>query len=580
MKIKTRLTFGVGLLFLMILLLTIIGMWYINALKRDTNNILTANYNSVQYARNMILALDEIQSDPRAVKDFEDNLELQENNETEVGEKEATQELARHFNALLVQPHDTAIRQIIRKNILTMMDLNMQAIVRKSRVASGTAQIAMVWIAVAGALCFIIAFISLINLPGNIADPIRELTESIKQIAAQNYTRRVHIKSNSEFGDLAKSFNIMAEKLEEYSGSSIARLLIEKKRIEALINNMQDPVIGLDENNKILFMNEEALRISGLENENIIGTSIDQIAINNDLIRTLIRDTETMKDNGKKQSEPVKIFANGKESYFEKEVLDIAITSTGDEKKQKAGNVIILRNVTAYKEMDAAKTNFMATVSHEFKTPISSIKMSLQLLKNNRIGGINNEQKDLLNSIEDDINRLLKITGELLNMTQVESGNIQLSVVPADAREILLYAIHSIRKQAEQKHIKLEATYPDYLPEVLADKEKTAWVLINLISNAIRYSYEYSAIYLNLANEEGYINFSVKDTGQGIDPQYKDKIFDRYFRIPGSKEKGTGLGLAISKEFIEAQGGKIDVDSDFGTGSTFTVRLHTTESAH
>ena len=580
MKIKTRLTFGVGLLFLMILLLTIIGMWYINALKRDTNNILTANYNSVQYARNMILALDEIQSDPRAVKDFEDNLELQENNETEVGEKEATQELARHFNALLVQPHDTAIRQIIRKNILTMMDLNMQAIVRKSRVASGTAQIAMVWIAVAGALCFIIAFISLINLPGNIADPIRELTESIKQIAAQNYTRRVHIESNSEFGDLAKSFNIMAEKLEEYSGSSIARLLIEKKRIEALINNMQDPVIGLDENNKILFMNEEALRISGLENENIIGTSIDQIAINNDLIRTLIRDTETMKDNGKKQSEPVKIFANGKESYFEKEVLDIAITSTGDEKKQKAGNVIILRNVTAYKEMDAAKTNFMATVSHEFKTPISSIKMSLQLLKNNRIGGINNEQKDLLNSIEDDINRLLKITGELLNMTQVESGNIQLSVVPADAREILLYAIHSIRKQAEQKHIKLEATYPDYLPEVLADKEKTAWVLINLISNAIRYSYEYSAIYLNLANEEGYINFSVKDTGQGIDPQYKDKIFDRYFRIPGSKEKGTGLGLAISKEFIEAQGGKIDVDSDFGTGSTFTVRLHTTESAY
>lgn len=580
MKIKTRLTFGVGLLFLMILLLTVIGMWYINALKRDTNNILTANYNSVQYARNMILALDEMQSDPHAIKNFEDNLNSQENNETEVGEKEATQELARHFKALLVQPQDTAIRQIIRKNILAVMDLNMQAIARKSRVASGTAQVAMVWIAVAGALCFIIAFILLINLPGNIADPIRELTESIKQIAAQNYTRRVHIENHSEFGDLAKSFNIMAEKLEEYSGSSIARLLMEKKRIEALINNMHDPVIGLDENNKILFMNEEALRISGLENENIIGTGIDHIATSNDLIRTLIRNTETIKDNGKKQREPVKIFANGKESYFEKEVLDIAITSTGDEKKQRAGNVIILRNVTAYKEMDAAKTNFIATVSHEFKTPISSIKMSLQLLKNNRIGETNNEQKDLLNSIEDDINRLLKITGELLNMTQVESGNIQLSVVAADAREILLYAIRSIRKQAEQKHIKLEASYPDHLPEVLADKEKTAWVLINLISNAIRYSYEYSVIYLNLTNEKEYINFSVKDTGQGIDPQYKDKIFDRYFRIPGSKEKGTGLGLAISKEFIEAQGGKIDVDSDFGTGSTFTVRLHTKGSTY
>lgn len=577
MKIKTRLTFGVGLLFLLILLLAILGMWYINALKNDTNNILTANYNSVQYARNMILALDEINSNPKAVKKFEDNLNLQENNETEVGEKEATNELATNFKTLLTDPADTAIRQIIRKNILTVMDLNMQAIVRKSKVASGTAQTATVWIAVAGALCFLIAFTSLINLPGNIANPIRELTESIKQIAAQNYTQRVHLESHSEFGDLAKSFNIMAEKLEEYSGSNIAKLLIEKKRIETLINNMRDPVIGLDENNKILFMNEEALRVSGLESETTLGRSISHIAMSNDLIRTLIGDKGTVKTNDQRQREPIKIFANGKESYFEKEVLDITITSTGDKKNQHAGNVIILRNITAYKELDSAKTNFIATVSHEFKTPISSIKMSLQLLKNDRIGKLNNEQKALLDSIEDDSTRLLKITGELLNLTQVESGQIQLSIVAADPLEILLYATRSMQKPAEQKHIRLETAYPDHLPKVLADKEKTAWVLINLISNAIRYSYEYSIINLNIIREKDHINFSVKDTGQGIDPQYKSKIFDRYFRIPGSKEKGTGLGLSISKEFMEAQGGEISVESDFGAGSTFTVKLHATE---
>lgn len=577
MKIKTRLTFGVGLLFLLILLLAILGMWYINALKNDTNNILTANYNSVQYARNMILALDEINSNPKAVKKFEDNLNLQENNETEVGEKEATNELATNFKTLLTDPADTAIRQIIRKNILTVMDLNMQAIVRKSKVASGTAQTATVWIAVAGALCFLIAFTSLINLPGNIANPIRELTESIKQIAAQNYTQRVHLESHSEFGDLAKSFNIMAEKLEEYSGSNIAKLLIEKKRIETLINNMRDPVIGLDENNKILFMNEEALRVSGLESDTTLGRSISHIAMSNDLIRTLIGDKGTVKTNDQRQREPIKIFANGKESYFEKEVLDITITSTGDKKNQHAGNVIILRNITAYKELDSAKTNFIATVSHEFKTPISSIKMSLQLLKNDRIGKLNNEQKALLDSIEDDSTRLLKITGELLNLTQVESGQIQLSIVAADPLEILLYATRSMQKPAEQKHIRLETAYPDHLPKVLADKEKTAWVLINLISNAIRYSYEYSIINLNIIREKDHINFSVKDTGQGIDPQYKSKIFDRYFRIPGSKEKGTGLGLSISKEFMEAQGGEISVESDFGAGSTFTVKLHATE---
>jgi signal transduction histidine kinase len=128
--------------------------------------------------------------------------------------------------------------------------------------------------------------------------------------------------------------------------------------------------------------------------------------------------------------------------------------------------------------------------------------------------------------------------------------------------------------QAEQKQIKFEINYPDDLPKVQADHEKTTWVLTNLISNAIQYSYDHATIYLSIYEADQQVCFAVKDTGQGIAPQYKDKIFDRYFRVPGSKKEGTGLGLAISKEFIEAQGGEIIVNTEFGAGSTFVVKLN------
>lgn len=144
----------------------------------------------------------------------------------------------------------------------------MEAINRKSDIADDTAQKAIVIISVTGSLCFLIAFILLVNLPSNIANPIKELTDSIKEIAGQNYKKRVHFESHNEFGDLAKSFNTMAEKLEEYSESKLDKILKGKKRIETLIDNLHDPVIGIDENKKVLFANEEALNICGLKKKN------------------------------------------------------------------------------------------------------------------------------------------------------------------------------------------------------------------------------------------------------------------------------------------------------------------------
>lgn len=572
MKIKTKLNAGVGLLFLMILVLSVLSGWYINQLKKDTNNILKANYNTLQYSRNMLLALEEISSDPLAYGVFEKHLEKQQKNVTEPGEKEATDNVAVHFQALKKDSGNVALQSSIRKDIAELMQLNMSAIEHKSSIADSTAKSAIMAISVTGMLCFLIAFILLVNLPSNIADPIQILTGSIKQIANQNYRERVHFESKSEFGDLAMSFNIMAEKLQEYSESKLDKIIRGKRRIETLIDNMHDPVIGIDENKKVLFVNNEALKITGLKKENFVGKLIQDVAVMNDLVRNIIK--EIIEGNTKNASETMKIYADGKESYFEKEIIDINVTPTGEQQSQFIGQVIMLRNITPFKELDLAKTNFLGTVSHEFKTPISSIQMGLQLLENDQIGSLNDEQKNLVNGIKEDSDRLLKITGELLNITQVESGSMQLNIQSSDIRTIIDYAMNANRSAAEQKQILFNINIENGLKEVLADTEKTSWVLNNLISNAVRYSYENSQITVDVKKVGEQVQFSVTDAGQGIPPQYISKVFDRYFKIPGTKKEGTGLGLTISKQFIEAQGGKISVESEIGVGSQFSFTLH------
>lgn len=222
---------------------------------------------------------------------------------------------------------------------------------------------------------------------------------------------------------------------------------------------------------------------------------------------------------------------------------------------------------------DRDKTNLIATVSHEIKTPIASIKLSTKLLEDSRIGELNAEQKQLIQNIKEDTMRVLKITSEVLNMAQMESGKIQLNIHPTNPKQVVDYAIEATRFQAEHKQIAFELITEEPLPAVDADNEKTAWVLVNLLSNAIRYSPEKSKIIISITVKPQTVEFSIQDFGNGIEHQYLHKIFDRYFQVPGSKP-GTGLGLAISKQFIEAQGGKIYAQSSVGRGSKFTFTLN------
>lgn len=559
MKLKTKLSFGLSFLFAVIVSFGILSFFYINRLSNDAERVLKNNHESLVYANNMLKALEEIPANKDAFRIFEDNLKKQEANITEPGEKETTEELRKNFTELTINPADSSNYPKLRQSLQIINDLNENAILKKNDIVQKTVEDARFWLTLIFTLLIIVSITFIYNFPAIISNPVTKLSEGIRQIANKNYNQRIYLEQKDEFGDLANAFNSMAEKLDEYEHSNLAKIKFEKSRIETIINQMKDGIIGLDDKKNILFVNAVSEKILGLKESDIIGKYSADIALRNDLMRTLLQ-AETKKE--------LKIYADEKESFFSKDTINVLANN------EVIGQVIVLRNITPYHELNEAKTNFIATVSHELKTPISSIMLSLQLLENRQTGEVNTEQQLLLASVKDDTNRLLKITGELLNMTQVDSGKIQLSIVNSDAKEILSYAVNASKNAAEQKHIQLDISVPDQLPVVLADSEKTAWVLTNLLSNAIRYSYDNSTVFINIRSFEKKIYFTVKDTGEGIEPQYKDKIFDRYFRIPGSHKDGTGLGLSICKEFIEAQGGEIIVESEYGTGSTFTVVLN------
>ncbi|MDM1049751.1 ATP-binding protein [Sphingobacterium hotanense] len=583
MKIKTKLNIGIGLLFLMILLLAFASTWYVSSLKQEADNVLAANYLSVEYARNMLGASDQYSAgDTVALATLRSNLAKQKKNVTELSEKEITTNLELKLNRLLDNPSDQQHASELREELVNLMNVNMAAIVKKNDHTKLLANEAFLLISILGALSFLIAFVLWVNLPSNIADPIKKLTNSIREIAKQNYAQRLYFKGDSEFVDLANSFNSMAERLQEYSNSKLDHILQEKKRVEALVNSMHDPVIGLNDKKEILFINDEALQLIGLSREEVKLKPLQELANANDLIARIVeipektpeRQVHALEDN------TLNIFVDNKESYFEKQVYAIEIVPTGEQALQHVGEVIILKNITSFKELDVAKTNFIATVSHELKTPIASIQMGLELLNHPKTGELSENQRKLMEGIKDDSERLLRITSELLNMSQVETGNIKLFAQWCNPMPVITYALQATRLQAEQKHIELVTELDEDLPEVYIDEEKTAWVLTNFITNAIRYSAEHSKIIVSLAKKDAKLVFSVQDHGKGIDSSYKDRIFDRYFQIPGSMRSGTGLGLSIAKDFIENQGGSIAVESSVGVGSTFSFSIPTNKNQH
>ncbi len=571
MKLRYQLTLGIGFLFAMILWLGIQSVSYVHHLSDVSGNILTDNYNSLRYAEEMLRSLDRLSQDSLSHGELMNSLAMQRRNITEVNESEATQSLVRKIDALDESSSAQDI-QLIREDLYRIMELNMVSIHTKSTDMETDAHSAMIWLIVVSILCVLLAAVFLVRFPAVIMKPIDKLKLGIKRTAERDYDQQLDLGRNGEFAEVAESFNNMVRQLAEYRRSTLDKLMIEKKRIEAIVNSLKEPIIGLDSERNILFMNDEAFVVLNLKPD-AVGRNATEVAMHNDLLRRLIRGLSPAPGEEDTAKEPLKIYADNKESYFQVDNIPLYINPVGEEKKQFVGNVIILNNITRYKELDSAKTNFISTVSHEMKTPISSIMMSLQLLGDSRLGSLNDEQKAMVDSIKDSSDRLLHITGELLNMTQVEAGKLKLMPKVVKPIELIDYAVKTTRILAERFHCFIEVEYPEKISKLFVDNEKIAWVVTNLLSNAIHHSPENSRIIIGARQKDKAVEIFVQDFGRGIDPRYHKSIFERYFRVPGTKVQGSGLGLAISKEFVEAHGGTISVESEIGKGSRFSIIL-------
>jgi len=580
MKVKNKLRLGFGFLFVVVLFFGLISLFYINEISNSAKVILKDNYESLSFTRDMRTVLDDhdLPLSAQSAADFDNQLTKEEHNITEAGELDAVQNLRKVFNQL--KDKTTPASQLklaerdARKYLRTIDMVNMKAIVIKNDKAHASVKNASIFLGFAGTFTFLILFSFSINFPGIISGPLNSLLAGIREIAQKNYTQRIHFDKNDEFAEVANAFNDMAFRLDEWENSNLSKILSEKIRIETIIEQMHDAIIGINENQEILFINSAAKNILGLKENRPEGKSVKTIINENDLFKSIIE--------GEKTGVPFKIFADGKDSHFQLETREISVPNLSQDhtspvvKAQKsAGKVYILRNITEFKERDEAKSNFIATISHELKTPISAIKMSAKLLADDRVGNLNEEQGQLVDHITGDAERLLKITYELLDLSQVETGNIQLNFVPTRPEQIIEYAVKAVKFEADQKGLIIEQKIAADVPEISADVEKTAWVMINFLSNAVRYSHAKSKIVVEVSGRDKTVEFSVKDFGKGIESQYQERLFDRYFQVPtdGQNKSGSGLGLAISKEFITAQGGDIGVESEVGIGSRFYFHL-------
>jgi len=560
-KLKTKVALGGIFLFALLILVGALSFYYFNRITEEARGIVKDNYETLNYSRDMLKELDELNGGDNilATKNFEQNLRAQEKNITEHGERELTDSLRKNFEALKLQKSPDSLRSLIRKNISGIMQLNLQAINKKNEAAKASAEKAKAIITIILTLCTLVGLTFLYNFPSLVASPVAKLTQGIKAIANKNYSERIHLNRKDEFGQLADAFNSMAEKLDEYEHSNLSKILFEKKRAETVINSLKDASIGIDNKGAILFANEQALQLLNLKELEIVGQSQEGVQKKNDLFRFLLKE---------QNSTPFKIVVDGKENYFIKEIIEI---KQGNE---KAGNVIVLRNITSFKELDVAKTNFIATVSHELKTPLASSDFSLKLLEDTRVGELSNEQKELIQQLKNDNQRMLKILSELLNMSQVEAGKIQLNMQDANPDVIVQNSVNSVANSAKEKQIIIRENIQEGLSSIKVDPDKLSWVLNNFLTNAIKFSPENGRIDMTVEQKDGQMIFSVSDYGPGIAEPYISKIFDRYFQVPGrSDKKGSGIGLAICKEFIEAMKGRIWVKSVIGSGSQFGFNL-------
>jgi PAS domain S-box-containing protein len=345
-------------------------------------------------------------------------------------------------------------------------------------------------------------------------------------------------------------------------GGTISIVLTNRffKPIYVLVDSIKDPILFLDKNNKIKFINDDGKKLLGIENINYKNKSFLDV-LNLPEVHNFIKDP--IKNEG--INKIIEFSFNNKRYYF-----NLTMSVFKEKDNEVEGIVLIFKDITNLRELEVVKGNFVGTISHELKTPLTSITMGIGLINNKNIGKLNDRQQNIVDTIQEDIQNLNDLVLDLLKVSEIQASKDNFNIKSNDINKIMEEVLMNFRHKAKEKHISLELNINEKLPLVMIDKEKIKWVLNNLISNAIRYT-ESGMVKLNGSFDEENIYISVTDTGRGIPREYLKKVFEKFIRVEGFEipEESTGLGLAIAKEIVEIHGGKIWCESKVGVGSKF-----------
>lgn len=447
---------------------------------------------------------------------------------------------------------DTA-QEIIRINQANMVQADREA---RQLAAQSTRYMVFAIIAgIAGAIFFAV------RLQRAILHPIHALTAVSKELGEGKLDQVVPVASHDELGQLADTFNKMATKLRAYRQAMGDQILQARQMTEITFSAFPDPIIALTSDGRIDFANPAANKF------------LHQIAQTEGLPPSVQMEVDRIfkgaPDFLPTSFEHVIVFRVEEHEVF----MLPRVIGMRDEAGRIFGAAVILQDVTRLRLLDEVKTNLVSTVSHELKTPLTSVRMGVHLLLEERIGPLNAKQTELLLAAREDSERLLRMINDLLDLAKLESGKTVLPSQPVEPRELIENASEDLRALVESRGSRLVTKTMPGLPKVSIDARQIAHVLTNFVSNAVKHTKADGEIVLSARNQDGNVRFSVIDRGPGIPPQYQSKLFERFFRIPGSEVTGAGLGLAIAKQIVLAQGGTIGVKSIPGEGSEFYFDL-------
>jgi len=468
-----------------------------------------------------------------------------------------------------VLPRFDAVRSRVT-NIRLMNQRNMEWADKQAR---GTARRTLELAILATMLALSVAGWFALRLSKTVLDPIVSFTRHAHAIGEGKLDTNIPVPEVSELNVLGHALNRMLERLRAYRESSLGELLAAKDLSRATISSMVDPVIVFSTRGEVLLANEAAESTFGLVSGDVDllrrgGIEIPEpIAIARDAV--LAHGQALLPQS---LAEAMRWITSEGEKYF----LVRASPLESDE-ASGARVIVVAQDVTRFRRIDALKSDVVATVSHELKTPLTSLRLATHMLLEESTGPLQSMQRELAITARDETERLQSTVNELLDLVRIEreAGALQLS--PVNPRALLQEVASAHRKMAELKQvtIAIEGSEPELASLVEVDPEKLTIVLSNLVSNAIRHSAEGGHVWLSShVNGAGHV-FSVQDDGDGIAPEQLPRIFERHWSgaEPSTLKGRHGLGLAIAREIAVAHGGTLDVESDLGKGSTFRLLI-------